>query len=71
MNAAALGSRLDVGTQFLKKLVRFARGADTLRLGPASGRHDEIGRLARAVQNFRDAVARILELEDLEPLARK
>jgi PAS domain S-box-containing protein len=30
MNAAALGSRLDAGSKFLKKLVRFARGADTL-----------------------------------------
>lgn len=29
-------------------------------------RHDEIGRLARAVQHFRDAVARIFELEELE-----
>jgi PAS domain S-box-containing protein len=33
---------------------------------PHLGRHDEIGLLARAVQNFRDAVARIFELEDLE-----
>lgn len=30
------------------------------------GRCDEIGRLARAVQHFRDAVARIFELEELE-----
>lgn len=29
-------------------------------------RHDEIGHLARAVQHFRDAVARIFELEELE-----
>lgn len=29
-------------------------------------RHDEIGRLARAVQHFRDAVARVFELEELE-----
>ena len=33
---------------------------------PHLRRHDEIGRLARAVQNFRDAVARIFELEELE-----
>lgn len=33
---------------------------------PHLGRHDEIGHLARAVQNFRDAVARIFELEELE-----
>jgi PAS domain S-box-containing protein len=33
---------------------------------PHLGRHDEIGHLARAVQHFRDAVARILELEELE-----
>lgn len=33
---------------------------------PHLGRHDEIGRLARAVQHFRDAVARIFELEELE-----
>jgi PAS domain S-box-containing protein len=33
---------------------------------PHLGRHDEIGLLARAVQNFRDAVARIFELEELE-----
>lgn len=33
---------------------------------PHLRRYDEIGRLARAVQNFRDAVARIFELEELE-----
>lgn len=33
---------------------------------PHLGRHDEIGRLARAVQHFRDAVERIFELEELE-----
>lgn len=33
---------------------------------PHLGRHDEIGRLARAVQHFRDAVARVFELEELE-----
>lgn len=33
---------------------------------PHLSRHDEIGRLARAVQHFRDAVARIFELEELE-----
>ncbi|MET4113847.1 hypothetical protein ABIB90_002993 [Bradyrhizobium sp. JR4.1] len=30
MDAAALGSGLGAGTKFVKKLVRFARGADTL-----------------------------------------
>lgn len=33
---------------------------------PHLSRHDEIGRLARAVQRFRDAVARVFELEELE-----
>ncbi|MBR0973485.1 MULTISPECIES: PAS-domain containing protein [Bradyrhizobium] len=33
---------------------------------PHLRRHDEIGHLARAVQNFRDAVARIFELEEIE-----
>lgn len=33
---------------------------------PHLSRHDEIGRLARAVQHFRDAVARVFELEELE-----
>lgn len=33
---------------------------------PHLRRHDEIGHLARAVQNFRDAVERIFELEELE-----
>lgn len=33
---------------------------------PHLRRHDEIGHLARAVQHFRDAVARIFELEELE-----
>ncbi|WP_441236974.1 PAS-domain containing protein [Bradyrhizobium sp. 930_D9_N1_4] len=33
---------------------------------PHLGRNDEIGHLARAVQHFRDAVARIFELEELE-----
>ncbi|MGX4770999.1 HAMP domain-containing protein [Bradyrhizobium guangdongense] len=33
---------------------------------PHLARYDEIGRLARAVQNFRDAVAQVFELEQLE-----
>lgn len=33
---------------------------------PHLSRHDEIGHLARAVQRFRDAVARVFELEELE-----
>lgn len=33
---------------------------------PHLSRHDEIGHLARAVQHFRDAVARVFELEELE-----
>jgi PAS domain S-box-containing protein len=33
---------------------------------PHLHRHDEIGRLARAVQHFRDAVARVFQLEELE-----
>ncbi|MBB4393967.1 PAS-domain containing protein [Bradyrhizobium sp. ERR14] len=44
---------------------RIAQG-DVKSEVPHLGRHDEIGRLARAVQNFRDAVARIFELEELE-----
>jgi PAS domain S-box-containing protein len=41
-------------------------GGDVKSEVPHLGRHDEIGLLARAVQNFRDAVARIFELEELE-----
>ncbi|WP_100180102.1 PAS-domain containing protein [Bradyrhizobium nitroreducens] len=44
---------------------RIAQG-DVKSEVPHLGRHDEIGRLARAVQNFRDAVARIFQLEELE-----
>lgn len=44
---------------------RIAQG-DVRSEVPHLGRHDEIGRLARAVQNFRDAVARIFELEEIE-----
>lgn len=44
---------------------RIAQG-DVKSEVPHLGRPDEIGRLARAVQNFRDAVARIFELEELE-----
>ncbi|WP_109143295.1 PAS-domain containing protein [Bradyrhizobium sp. SUTN9-2] len=44
---------------------RIAQG-DVKSEVPHLRRHDEIGRLARAVQNFRDAVARIFELEELE-----
>ncbi|MBR0721879.1 PAS-domain containing protein [Bradyrhizobium manausense] len=44
---------------------RIAQG-DVKSEVPHLGRHDEIGHLARAVQNFRDAVARIFELEELE-----
>lgn len=44
---------------------RIARG-DVKSEVPHRRRHDEIGHLARAVQNFRDAVARIFELEELE-----
>lgn len=41
-------------------------GGDVKSEVPHLRRHDEIGHLARAVQNFRDAVARIFELEELE-----
>lgn len=44
---------------------RIARG-DVKSEVPHLTRPDEIGHLARAVQNFRDAVARIFELEELE-----
>ncbi|MBR0832919.1 PAS-domain containing protein [Bradyrhizobium manausense] len=44
---------------------RIAQG-DVKSEVPHLGRHDEIGHLARAVQNFRDAVARIFELEELD-----
>ncbi|MBR0987805.1 PAS-domain containing protein [Bradyrhizobium liaoningense] len=44
---------------------RIAQG-DVKSEVPHLGRHDEIGHLARAVQNFRDAVARIFELQELE-----
>ncbi|TYL82857.1 PAS-domain containing protein [Bradyrhizobium cytisi] len=41
-------------------------GGDVKSEVPHLHRYDEIGRLARAVQNFRDAVARIFELEEIE-----
>lgn len=44
---------------------RIANG-DVKSVVPHLRRHDEIGHLARAVQHFRDAVARIFELEELE-----
>lgn len=44
---------------------RIAHG-DVESAVPHLSRHDEIGRLARAVQHFRDAVARVFELEELE-----
>ena len=53
-------------------LAEITRATDRIAEGdvksevPHLRRHDEIGRLARAVQNFRDAVARIFELEELE-----
>ncbi|MGT2501180.1 HAMP domain-containing protein [Bradyrhizobium guangxiense] len=53
-------------------LADITRATDRIAAGdvksevPHLGRHDEIGRLARAVQNFRDAVARIFQLEELE-----
>lgn len=53
-------------------LAEITRATDRIAQGdvesevPHLRRYDEIGRLARAVQNFRDAVARIFELEELE-----
>ncbi|WP_027536202.1 PAS-domain containing protein [Bradyrhizobium sp. WSM3983] len=41
-------------------------GGDVESEVPHLNRYDEIGHLARAVQRFRDAVARIFELEELE-----
>lgn len=56
----------------LARVSDIVRATDRIALGdirseiPHLGRFDEIGRLARAVQNFRDAVAQIFELEELE-----
>lgn len=53
-------------------LAEITQATDRIALGdvesevPHLSRHDEIGHLARAVQHFRDAVARIFELEELE-----
>lgn len=41
-------------------------GGDVESTVPHLNRHDEIGHLARAVQHFRDAVARVFALEELE-----
>ncbi|BBO11620.1 MULTISPECIES: PAS-domain containing protein [unclassified Bradyrhizobium] len=61
MRSSVVGALADI-TQATD---RIAQG-DVKSEVPHLGRHDEIGRLARAVQNFRDAVARIFELEELE-----
>lgn len=56
----------------LGRLSDIAQATDRITMGdirsdvPHLARYDEIGRLARAVQNFRDAVAQIFELEQLE-----
>ena len=56
----------------LAPLSDIAQATDRITTGgirsqvPHLARHDEIGRLARAVQNFRDAVAQVFELEQLE-----
>ncbi len=56
----------------LGRLSDIAQATDRIATGdirsevPHLRRYDEIGRLARAVQNFRDAVAQIFELEQLE-----
>ena len=56
----------------LARLSDIAQATDRITMGdirsevPHLARYDEIGRLARAVQNFRDAVAQIFELEQLE-----
>lgn len=56
----------------LDRLADIAQATDRIAMGdigsdvPHLARNDEIGRLARAVQNFRDAVAQIFELEQLE-----
>ncbi|UFW43190.1 HAMP domain-containing protein [Bradyrhizobium sp. WSM471] len=56
----------------LARLSDIAQATDRIRTGdiesevPHLRRQDEIGRLARAAQNFRDAVAQVFELEQLE-----
>lgn len=56
----------------LARLSDIAQATDRITMGdirsevPHLARYDEIGRLARAGQNFRDAVAQIFELEQLE-----
>ncbi len=61
MRASIVGALADI----TEATDRIAQG-DVKSEVPHLGRHDEIGRLARAVQNFRNAVARIFELEELE-----
>lgn len=61
MRSSVVGALADI-TQATD---RIAQG-DVKSEVPHLRRHDEIGHLARAVQNFRDAVARIFELEELE-----
>ncbi|MEZ2141523.1 PAS-domain containing protein [Bradyrhizobium sp. DN5] len=58
-------SVVDALAEITQATDRIAQG-DVKSEVPHLRRHDEIGRLARAVQNFRDAVARIFELEELE-----
>ncbi|QAU42725.1 HAMP domain-containing protein [Bradyrhizobium guangdongense] len=54
----------------LAPLSDIAQATDRITTGdirsqvPHLARYDEIGRLARAVQNFRDAVAQIFELDE-------
>ncbi|WP_314963856.1 PAS-domain containing protein [Bradyrhizobium cosmicum] len=56
----------------LARLSDIAEATDRIRTGDIASEvphlrgHDEIGRLARAVQNFRAAVAQVFELEQLE-----
>ncbi|WP_275194586.1 PAS-domain containing protein [Bradyrhizobium sp. CSA207] len=59
------GSVVGALSEITQATDRIAAGDVTSEV-PHLYRHDEIGRLARAVQNFRDAVARIFELEELE-----
>ena len=59
------GSVLDPLSDIAQATDRITTG-DIRSQVPHLARYDEIGRLARAVQNFRDAVAQIFELEQLE-----
>jgi PAS domain S-box-containing protein len=70
--ALAIVSALTIRRSILTPLQDISRATDKIAGGsltlavPHIGRSDEIGHLANAVQNFRDAAGRVLELEEHE-----